>query len=156
MKKNKRLVLKYSKGSASDYRRQDGFTLIELLVVIAIIGVLASVVITSLTGAREKASRAATLATLKGVIPELTTCKDDQGAGYIEAIPTVDTTFICQDLDTGNAALVGHEGIFWPALSGGWTYNQPTGALSDDTYSFSASKTDQVSVVCTISTGACE
>ena len=41
---------------------QKGFTLIELLVVIAIIGILASIALTQLTGATQKAKEKSALA----------------------------------------------------------------------------------------------
>ena len=55
---------------------QKGFTLIELLVVIAIIGILASVVISSMSSARTKAKNAAFQSEVTSLVPALISACD--------------------------------------------------------------------------------
>jgi len=62
--------------------RNKGFTLIELLVVIAIIGILGSVVMASLNGARVKARHSARLADMDAVVKALELYASDHNGQY--------------------------------------------------------------------------
>lgn len=63
-------------------RKVKGFTLVELLVVIAIIGILATIGLVALNGAREKARDAARKSDIGQVKTALLLYSDDNGSAY--------------------------------------------------------------------------
>lgn len=69
-------------------RASKGFTLIELLVVVAIIGLLASIVIVSLSGARSGARDAKAKSELRQIHTAFELCYQAPGStGYFEIVP---------------------------------------------------------------------
>ncbi len=89
-------------------KNKKGFTLIELLVVIAIIGILSSVVVSSMTNARTKAKTAAFQAEVSSTVkPFISICdKNDIVLGDLGSPSTYDastafTTLVQSCGDTG-------------------------------------------------------
>ena len=74
--------------------KHKGFTLIELLVVIAIIGILSSVVLASLNGARKKGRDARRISDLKQVQLALELYYDSNSSEYPDAPSSLAPTYI--------------------------------------------------------------
>lgn len=85
-----------------------GFTLIELLIVVAIMGLLASIVIASLTQARYKASNGAIKQNFNGLRPQAELIYDMNTGKYTPGLCT--DTKIVQMLDAASIAGTGATG----------------------------------------------
>lgn len=83
--------------------KKKGFTLIELLVVIAIIGLLASIVLVSLQGVREKARRAKADQELQEILKAIMVARENQdkvlkditGSGCSDCVCRAGCDFAC-------------------------------------------------------------
>jgi prepilin-type N-terminal cleavage/methylation domain-containing protein len=113
---------------ASSLHKKSGFTLIELLVVVAIIGILATIIISSLSSARERARDARRLSDMK----------------------TIYTALVQYDLDNGFIAIPnsygGHDGGNWDnsneggfvtfLVDGGYIPVPVVDPINNDTYRY--------------------
>jgi type IV pilus assembly protein PilA len=120
-------------------KNRKGFTLIELLVVIAIIGILASVILVAVSGARQRAVDSNALNSLKSAQTAAAVCMTD---GL-----TINTP-------TANSSICGSDAK-WPTLPSisstvKWSYSATMSQdVTNGTFSYSASRDATHTVTCT-------
>ncbi|HXK35133.1 MAG TPA: type II secretion system protein [Candidatus Paceibacterota bacterium] len=96
----------YSKKISGKYNL--GFTLIELLVVVAIIGILSSIVLVSLGGARTRGTVAAIKAEMANLRAQMELDYDLLGGQY-ECGPSDDATALVNSIGNRGATIGGHK-----------------------------------------------
>jgi len=118
--------------------KQKGFTLVELLVVIAIIGILSTVAIINLQGAKDKAEQANVVAALSQLSSAVILCHDDNNqliSGGADSICDNEA----DDIPTAGGDVCTNSTADWPTLESGWTYKTNCNSVpASDTWSVGA------------------
>lgn len=126
--------------------KQKGFTLLELLVVIGIIGLLASIIVINLTGARKRARDTKRV----GDVRNIQTANEDyysKNGKYPTTIGDLvtGTQLPMWPLDplapTGTSCTANSDNCYW------YAYYTPSGALGPQSYHIGASLEDQGSML---------
>lgn len=137
--------MKKTKKKTKKNKSKKGFTLIELLVVVAIIGILAGIVLVSLTSARQRTVKASLQSTMASVVGIANMCVNDDGTVQSPTDDQAGGGTVCSLADYDET---------WPALpaqvtAAGYQYM----TMSDATL-IAGDGTNAV-VTCTVATGSC-